>query len=194
MFAGNKADKDKGVIPGDIAVWILIFAEISEFALFFVIFIVAKAHHPEVFAEGALQLDTFSGIGNTFILLTSSFFIAKGVQAIRLGRAKESQKWIIYTFLCGAAYCCVKTWEYHVNSQRGIGIETDLFFTIYYYLTFNHLLHVMFGMCGLLWVYLRSRFNAYSIEQHEGLEAAACYWHMVDLAWIIIFPLLYVLI
>jgi len=186
-------DKSNGIIPGDIAIWILIFAELFEFGLFFIIFIIAKAHNPEVFSEGPQQLDTLSGIMNTFILLTSSFFIAKAVQAIRKGRVKTSQKWIVFTFLAGATYCGVKAWEYHVNDLRGIGIETDMFFTIYYYLTFNHLLHVMFGMCGLLWVLLRSCFNAYSEEKHAGFEAAACYWHMVDLAWIIIFPLLYVL-
>jgi len=54
-------------------------------------------------------------------------------------------------------------------------------------------MHVVFGMSGLLWVFVRSRFNVYSAEEYVGLEAAACYWHMVDLAWIIIFPLVYVL-
>jgi cytochrome c oxidase subunit 3 len=185
--------KSNGIIPGDIAIWILIFAELFEFGLFFIIFIIAKAHNPDIFSEGALQLDTMSGILNTVILLTSSFFIAKAVRAIKKGGVKTAQKWIVCTFLAGATYCGVKAWEYHVNELRGIGIETDIFFTIYYYLTFNHLLHVMFGMFGLLWVLLRSCFNAYSKEKHAGLEAAACYWHMVDLAWIIIFPLLYVL-
>ena len=181
-------------VPGDIAVWILIFAELFEFGLFFVIFIVAKAHNPEVFSAGPQYLDTFSGIANTFILLTSSFFIAKGVQAIKQDRVKASQKWLVLTFLSGFAYCCVKAWEYHMNEVRGIGIDTDIFFTVYYYLTFNHLLHVMFGMCGLLWVFLRNHFKAYSAQQHAGFEATACYWHMVDLAWIIIFPILYVLV
>ena len=186
-------NKKSGAIPGDIAVWILIFAELFEFGLFFVIFIVAKAHNPEIFSAGPQHLDTLSGITNTFILLTSSFFIAKAVQAIKQGRVKASQKWIALTFFAGFAYCCVKVWEYHMNDLRGIALDTDIFFTVYYYLTFNHLLHVMFGMCGLLWVFLRNQFKAYSAERHEGLEAAACYWHMVDLAWIIIFPILYVL-
>ena len=180
-------------IPGEIAIWVLIFAELFEFAFFFIIFIIAKAHNPEIFSQGPSQLDIKSGIANTVILLTSSFFVAKAVRAIKLGQVQSCRKWILLTFLCGCAYFCVKAFEYNLNTQQGIGVETDLFFTTYYYLTFNHLMHVVFGVSGLIWVYVRSLFNAYSAEEHTGLEAAACYWHMVDLAWIIIFPLIYVL-
>lgn len=67
------------------------------------------------------------------------------------------------------------------------------FIAIYYYLTFNHLVHVVWGCLGLIWAILRTSFGAYSPEDHEGLEAATLYWHATDLAWIVIFPLLYVL-
>ena len=180
-------------IPGDIAIWILIFAELFEFGLFFVLYIVAKAHHPELFHSGPLLLNQQAGIANTVILLTSSFFVAKAVRAIKLGQLVYSKRWLWLTFFCGVAYCVVKLWEYHFNELNGIGIDTNLYFTVYYYLTFNHLLHVGFGLAGLLWVILRASFGAYSADKHEGLEAAACYWHMVDLAWIIIFPLIYVM-
>ena len=188
----NHPDR-KSSVPGEIAVWILIIAELSEFAIFFLLFIIAKAHHPELFSNGPGQLDMFSGLANTFILLTSSYFVAKAVQSIKLGKPDLSQKYILLTLLAGASYCVVKLWEYHINSVRGIGVDTDLFFSVYYYMTFNHLLHVIFGWSGLIWVYIRCRTGAYSAEQHDGLEAGAAYWHMVDLAWIIIFPLLYVM-
>ena len=93
----------------------------------------------------------------------------------------------------GASYLGIKTWEYFWNAQAGLDSRTDLFYTLYYYLTFNHLLHVMMGMCTLAWVLVRAHYNAYSSTDYQGLESAACYWHMIDLAWIIIFPLLYVL-
>ena len=180
-------------ITGDIAIWILIFAELFEFGLFFILYIVAKAHNPELFHSGPLLLNQNAGIANTVILLSSSFFVAKAVRAIKLGQVVQSRRWLWLTFFCGVAYCVVKLWEYHFNELNGIGIETNLYFSVYYYLTFNHLLHVGFGLAGLLWVILRSCFGAYSAEQYKGLEAAACYWHMVDLAWIIIFPLIYVM-
>ena len=180
-------------IPGDIAIWILIFAELFEFGLFFILYIIAKAHNPELFHSGPLLLSQNAGIANTVILLTSSFFVAKAVRAIKLGQVIQSRRWLWLTFFCGVAYCIVKLWEYHFNELNGIGVETNLYFSVYYYLTFNHLLHVGFGLAGLLWVILRSVVGAYSAEQHQGLEAAACYWHMVDLAWIMIFPLIYVM-
>lgn len=180
-------------VPGDIAIWVLIFAELFEFGLFFILYIVAKVHNPELFKTGPLSLNTSAGILNTFILLTSSYFIARSVRAIRLDKAQESRRWIWLTLACAVGYCLVKAWEYHFNELNGIGVETNLYFSVYYYLTFNHLLHVFFGMAGLLWVLTRSYFGAYSAKQYAGLEAGACYWHMVDLAWIIIFPLIYVM-
>ena len=81
-------------IPGDIAIWILIFAELFEFGLFFVLYVIAKAHHPELFSAGPPQLNTQAGIANTLILLSSSFFVAKAVRAIRLDQRKQSRRWI----------------------------------------------------------------------------------------------------
>jgi len=186
----NKTD-DK--VPGNIAVWILIYAELTEFGLFFVIFLIAKAANPVIFAEGPAQLHTSSGAINTLILLTSSFFVARAIHAIKRDKLKSCQRWLWLTLFAGAAYLATKTWEYSINADNGIDGTTDLFFTIYYYLTFNHLLHVMMGMCTIGWVLARSYVFPYTKDDHEGLESAACYWHMVDLVWIMIFPLLYVL-
>ncbi|MDX2322387.1 MAG: cytochrome c oxidase subunit 3 family protein [Moritella sp.] len=186
----NTAD-DK--VPGNIAVWILIYAELTEFGLFFVIFLIAKAANPLIFAEGPAQLHTSSGAANTLILLTSSFFVARAIHAIKRDKLKSCQRWLWLTLVAGSAYLATKAWEYGINADNGIDGTSNLFFTIYYYLTFNHLLHVMMGMCTIGWVLVRSYIFPYSKDDHEGLESAACYWHMVDLVWIMIFPLLYVL-
>lgn len=189
----NEDKNSEKPIPGDIAIWVLIFAELFEFGMLFILYIIAKVYEPELFHTGPLSLNTTSGICNTLILLTSSYFVARAVRAIRLGQIPQSKMWLWLTFLCGAAYCVIKLYEYDFNTTNGIGVETNLFFSVYYYLTFNHLLHVGFGMSGLLWVLARHYSGAYSAQNYEGLESAACYWHMVDLAWIIIFPLIYVI-
>lgn len=180
-------------IPGNIAVWILIYAELTEFALFFIIFLFARAANLAIFSEGPAQLHTSSGAINTLILLTSSFFVARAVQSIKVDDVKTCQRWLWLTLLAGATYIAVKLIEYQINNENGIDATTNLFFTIYYYLTFNHLLHVMMAMCSIGWVLARSYLSPYSKDGHEGLESAACYWHMVDIVWIVIFPLLYVL-
>jgi len=179
--------------PGNIAIWVLIYAELTEFALFFVVFLVVRAHHQELFAAGPERLNTLAGALNTLILITSSYFVARAVAAIRSGRRKACLKWLWLTIAAGVGYCLVKAWEYQWNHAAGIDSRTDYFFSLYYYLTFNHLLHVLVGMCTILFVALRTHFYGYTEEDYEGLEGAACYWHMIDLAWIIIFPLLYVL-
>jgi len=179
--------------PGNVAVWILIYAELTEFALFFVVFLIARLVYPDVFREGPVHLNTLAGTTNTIILVTSSFFVAKATHAIKAGKSRASLKWFWLTILAGMAYCAVKAWEYHWNANTGVHFSNNLFFSFYYYLTFNHLLHVLIGMCAILWVTLRIQFDSYEVSEQEGPESAALYWHMIDLAWIIMFPLLYVL-
>lgn len=179
--------------PGNIAIWILIYAELTEFALFFIVFLVARAHNQELFALGPPRLNTLAGVLNTLILITSSYFVARAMRSIRAGHVKACVRWLLLTIAAGGGYCLVKTWEYYWNHSAGIDSKTNIYFSLYYYLTFNHLLHVLVGMCTLAFVTIRAHFGLYSAEQHEGLESAACYWHMIDLVWIVIFPLLYVL-
>jgi len=179
--------------PANIAVWILIWAELTEFALFFVVFLVVRAHHPEMFAAGPAQLNTLAGILNTLLLLTSSYCVARGVAAMRHGDKGRCLRWLWGTLAMGVGYLLVKGWEYLGNHAAGLDSRSDLFFTLYYYLTFNHLLHVLVGMCTIGWAMARTHWQHFDADNHEGLEGAACYWHMVDLAWIVIFPLLYVL-
>ena len=180
-------------IPANMAVWILIGAELTEFALFFIIYLVVRSHNPEIFSQGPERLNLLAGTLNTLALITSSYFVARAISAIKMNKPKQTVKWLGASLLMGASYLGIKTWEYFWNAQAGLDSRTDLFYTLYYYLTFNHLLHVMMGMCTLAWVLVRAHYNAYSSTDYQGLESAACYWHMIDLAWIIIFPLLYVL-
>ena len=185
--------KSDEAIPANMAVWILIGAELTEFALFFVIYLVVRSHNPEIFSQGPERLNLLAGTLNTLALITSSYFVARAISAIKRNQPKQTVKWLGASLLMGASYLGIKTWEYFWNAQAGLDSRTDLFYTLYYYLTFNHLLHVLMGMCTLTWVLVRAHYHAYNKEEYQGLESAACYWHMIDLAWIIIFPLLYVL-
>lgn len=179
--------------PGNIAIWILIYAELTEFGLFFLAFLVARVHAPQVFIEGPPTLNTLAGTLNTLVLITSSFFVARAMAAIKVGDRKSCMRWLWFTLAAGATYCGIKGWEYFWNEAAGIETRASTFYALYYYLTLNHWLHVMIGMCTIAFVLLRTYWGDYSAEDHEGLECAASYWHMIDLVWIVIFPLLYVL-
>lgn len=191
--AGAAALPVPGRIPGNQAIWVGIFAEMTEFALMFVAYFIARAHYLDLFQEGPPFLNTLAGTLNTLVLISSSYFVAKAMVAIRQGRPQTSIRWLWLTIVCGVAYLVIKFWEYEWNSAHGIASDTNLFFTVYYYMTFNHLLHVGWGSGAILWAIFRLRTGGYTAENHEGLEAVASYWHMIDLAWIVIFPLLYVL-
>ncbi|GGO76513.1 hypothetical protein GCM10011348_03900 [Marinobacterium nitratireducens] len=179
--------------PGSPAVWVLIYAELSEFALFFLIYLVVRAHNPELFAAGPARLNSLAGTLNTLVMVSSSYCIARAMAAIRRDDRRRCLRWLSLTLLCGASYCAIKGAEYLWNQTQGIHARGNLFFTLYYYLTFNHLLHVLVGMATIAWLTLRTGLGSYDAADHEGLENGACYWHMIDLAWIILFPLLYVI-
>ncbi|WP_220488051.1 cytochrome c oxidase subunit 3 family protein [Shewanella sp. SR44-3] len=179
--------------PGSMAVWVFIYAELTEFGLFFILFLVAKAYFPEDFSQGPAKLSTFAGLANTLILLTSSLCVVNAIRAIKSGKPRVTVNWLLLTIAAGALYCGVKYWEYGRNEALGISPRDDYFIAAYYYIGFNHLLHVLIGMASIGFVATLTALGFYDGQNHEGLESAATYWHMIDLVWIIIFPLLYVL-
>ncbi len=182
-----------GRIPGNGAIWAGILSELTEFAIFFVAYFIAKIHYPETFATGTTQLNTTIGIANTLILLTSSYFMAKAIFAIRKNQQKKCENWLWATLAMAVCYLILKAYEFHWNDVNNIHTDTSQFFTVYYFMTFNHFLHVGWAGCAILFMAIRTRSGAYNAKNYSGLEAMAIYWHMVDLMWILIFPLLYVL-
>ncbi len=180
-------------VPGNLAIWAAILSEMSEFAVMFIVYFLAKVHHPELFHEGPTRLNTTAGTANTLIMLTSSFFVVRAVMAVRANQLITASRWLWGAVLCGILYLIIKYFEYQWNTMQGLNTETNIFYGVYYYVTFNHLLHVGWGSAGLVWVIYRIYTGIYTCKQHEGLINMALYWHMIDLAWITIFPLLYVI-
>jgi cytochrome c oxidase subunit 3 len=189
----RKSTRNTGHIPGNLAIWAAILAEMSEFAVMFVVYFLAKVHNPEVFAIGPLKLNTLAGTVNTLVMLTSSFFVIRAVIAMRADKPAVSARWLWGAAISGGIYLLVKYFEYRWNTAHAITVETNLFYAVYYYVTFNHFLHVGWGTAAIIWVIYRINAGAYSHTEHEGLINIAVYWHMIDLAWITIFPLLYVI-
>ncbi len=180
-------------IPGNKAIWVGIFAECTEFALMFFVYFIARAHHPEVFHAGPERLSTLAGVLNTLIMLTSSFFIVRAVAAVRRDDARTCLRWLSIALVTGLGYPVVKFLEVRWNLSQGLDGSGDVFQLSYYYLTFNHLVHVSWGLLGLLWIMFRTWSGGYSAGDHRGLIAFASYWHATDLIWLMIFPLFYVL-
>ncbi len=180
-------------IPGNKGIWVGISCELFEFALMFLVYFIARSHYPEAFRDGAERLSKISGTAITLLMVTSGFFIARSVNAIKADRRRASIAWLCAGLAVAVAYPVVKWLEVQWNLAHDINGRSGVFFTVYYYLTFNHLVHSCWGILGMLWVLFRHAGGRYSAEEHSGLEALGAYWHATDIIWLAIFPLLYVL-
>lgn len=179
--------------PGDLAIWVFILAELLAFAVFFIVYAVARMHNVELFNAMQTNLDRNAGALNTVLLLASSWCVARAVAAIGLDRHVASARWLLGALGCGAGFLVVKVFEYSEKFAAGISLSTNDFYMFYLSLTFFHFMHVILGMVILAAIWLKTRAGGYSAADHHGMETGASYWHMVDLVWIILFPLVYVM-
>ncbi|WP_339532672.1 cytochrome c oxidase subunit 3 family protein [Pseudomonas mucidolens] len=180
-------------LPGDLAMWFFILAELSVFAILILAFAVTQVLRPEVFAEGRGQLDTSTGLAMTLSLLTTGWLAALAQQQIRQGQARLAAWLLVAGWLVAGGYVGIKLAEYGHLAKVGLGLEYSTFFTLYWILTGFHFLHVVLGMVILAWLALGCWRGVYAPGRQSGLESGVLYWHMVDLVWVVLFPLVYVL-
>ena len=184
----------KGRIPGNKGIWVGITCEFVEFLVLFVVYFVARAHFPEAFEQGGDRLSRLAGTIITLLMVTSSFFIACSVATMRAGQRRASIAWLFAGLLLALGYPLAKYFEFQWNLANGITGDSGIFFTVYYYLTLNHLVHATWGILGILWVLVRHLAGGYSADDYSGLEALASYWHATDIIWLVLFSFFYVLV
>ncbi|MCW2563432.1 MAG: heme/copper-type cytochrome/quinol oxidase, subunit 3 [Mycobacterium sp.] len=180
-------------LPGVEGVWVFVMADMTVFALLFGSFMISRHQNPALFEASRHALNPNFGGVNTLILLTSSWFAALALDAVRKSRFVPAQRFIGGAFLCGVAFMVSKAIEYTDKLNAGISLLTNDFFMYYFTLIGIHLFHVLAGnvVLAVLWFMARSR--SFDSERPLVVECGAIYWHMVDLLWIILFPLLYLL-
>jgi len=179
--------------PGDLAIWVFILAELLAFGVLFAIYGVARMKHLELFDQMQLTLDRNAGAANTVLLITSSWCVARAVAAIKRDQVASSANWMVVAIVAGLGFLVVKGFEYHAKFDQGISLDTNLFYMFYISLTFFHFMHVLLGLVILIFVWRKTQKGGYSSADHHGMETGASYWHMVDLVWIVLFPLVYVM-
>lgn len=179
--------------PGDLAMWFFIFAELLVFGVFFAAYAFARARNVELFNTSQLTLDRTAGMINTMVLISGSYCVVRGVEAIRASRSLQCARWLWAGFGSGVVFVVIKCGEFADKLGAGISLSTNTFYMFYLSLTFFHFLHVILGMVILAAVAIKAGQGGYSAVDHAGVETGASYWHMVDLVWIILFPLVYVL-
>ena len=179
-------------LAGDLAVWLIILAELLAFAILFLTFAVSKLRYPEVFATSQPTLDTSAGLLNTLLLITGSWCVAHAVQAAELHDRRTTLHWLLAAQTCGAAFVVLKLSEYADKAAAGIDLETNVFYMFYFFLTGFHFLHVLAAMVFLAILSVSVWRSQQVAQQVPALETGAAFWHMVDLLWIVLFPLVYI--
>ncbi|MFZ6747778.1 cytochrome c oxidase subunit 3 family protein [Undibacterium sp. Ren11W] len=192
IFEASK-DKHGRALPGDFAMWCFILAELLVFGIFFISYAVTRSHHIELFNQSQLQLDRSAGFINTLLLVSSSYFVVRAIAALQRDQGKIGAKWLLTAMLCGGFFLILKFLEFAGKYNAGINMSTNTFYMFYLFLAFFHFMHVILGMIILAAIAIKAWQGGYSAGHHEGAETGAAYWHMVDLVWIILFPLIYVL-
>ncbi len=161
------------------------------FGMFFLTFLYYRGIDPALFAEGQVNLNQTIGIVNTLLLLSSSWLVAKGVHAARTGDARKLTMLVLGAVGCGLGFIALKVIEYSEKIASGFVVNTNDFYILYYMFTGIHLLHVFIGVGVLIFVVARSRRQA---QLPIGLiESGASFWHIVDVLWIVLFALFYLL-
>ena len=170
-------------LPGNPIMWMLIASELLAFGAIFVAFSIMRTQEPGLFAQSQNHLNRLAGAINTMVLLTSGFVAALAVQYQKQSNTKLTRLCLVGSSLLGLIFLGVKGAEYAEKSAQGITTDTNTFYMFYYLTTGFHAMHVVFGIVILL--------NVAWKNTEDNVVTGTAFWHMVDLIWIILFPLIY---
>jgi nitric oxide reductase NorE protein len=180
-------------LPGVDGIWVFIGADAVIFAILFGNFMSERLHSPAVFEASRHTLNMNLGGLDTLILLTSSWSVALAIQALKRDLLDHVPRFLLGGVLTGLMFVVSKSFEYFQKFAHGITPGTDPFYMWYFTLTGIHLTHVVVGTSLLTYLWIRSRRGAYDSSHRVMPECVASFWHLVDLLWIVLFPLLYLM-
>ena len=205
QFDTEEQQKDASTL----GMWIFLVTEVMFFGGMFAAYTVYRNLYPEVFAICSSSLNAVLGAANTMVLLLSSFTMVMAVRAGQLGQQKAIIWFLILTLLFGGVFLGVKAveWkekfdEHHIPGQAAFHLEglqpadqghAQLFFSLYFAMTGLHALHMIIGAVILLTLIVHARQGRYSASYYTPVDVAGLYWHFVDVIWIFLFPLLYLI-
>lgn len=187
-----------------LGMWLFLYTEMILFGGLFVLYAVYLSHYSADFVDGGKELSRLFGVGNTLLLLVSSFAVAASITAVQKGQKKRGLLLIAAAMSCGLLFLVNKYFEWGHKVHGGIYPGSDalaygppgrnIFFGLYYVITGLHGLHIVIGMTLLFVALVFTARERITAEHHVFLENAGLYWHLVDLIWIFIFPLFYLVL
>jgi cytochrome c oxidase subunit III len=191
---------------GKLGMWLFLVTEIMLFGALFVAFGIYHYLFPEMFREAHHHLDKVMGAVNTVVLLVSSLTMALAIAFIQRDQPGKTKAMLAITFLCACIFLVIKYFEYSHKFHDGLfpgkyfanthftAPNAALFFSLYFVMTGLHGLHVLIGMACIAWIYIRVNRGDFNSHKYGAVEFVGLYWHIVDLIWIFLFPLLYLVV
>jgi cytochrome c oxidase subunit 3 len=183
--------------------WVFLASEALLFAGLFTLYAAYRAMYGEAFVAAARHDDVLLGTTNTVVLITSSYTVASSIQAVRQGRPRRASHLLLASIALGLVFLVLKGVEYGEHIREGAlpgpayhlealpTLGANVFFGLYWTMTGLHALHVTAGLTVLAWLAWSARRGDLTPESHTSLEVGGLYWHLVDVVWIFLWPLLY---
>lgn len=188
-----------------LGIWLFMVTEVLMFGGLFVAYTIYRGLYPATWHECSHHLNRIMGAVNTVVLICSSFSMAMAVQKVQENKKKVAMGLLLFTLACAAAFMVVKYFEYSHKIHEGLlpgahfrfdaikGPRADLFFSLYFMMTGLHGIHVLVGMGLISWILIRTRRGDFGARYYTPVELTGIYWHLVDLIWIFLFPLFYLI-
>lgn len=178
--------------PGGILIWILIILELITFGIALTALTFSAKQDRELFHYSSQLLNQNYGVTNTIILLISGFLMATSVHLFKQKKYDRTGFFLILTIVSGISFIVLKILEYSEKIESGLLLDYNTFFSFYWLLTGFHVIHVLVGIVILSLLYFSLKKLKSNLEL-DDLEAGAAFWHMCDLIWLLIFPVLYLI-
>ncbi len=194
-------DADQQITSSTLGMWVFLLTEIMFFGGMFGAYTVYRSMYPKAFAATSQHMDPLYGAINTLVLIVSSLTMALAVRSAQLSKKRALVFFIILTMIFGAAFLVVKGFEYHDHWKEGtvpwMGFKFDhqqqIFFCFYFFMTGFHALHMVVGLGLMTWLLRASTKGRFHANYYSPVEISGLYWHFVDIVWIFLFPLLYLI-
>lgn len=178
-------------VPGEPSMWFFVIGDLFIFGFYFVMYMYHRGQDRELFLSSQSKLNLDIGAINTVVLLTSSLFVALAVSAARTGKPSDASRLLSIAFAFGVAFPVLKMFEWVPEVHAGLTPGTNAFFMYYYVMTGMHLCHVLLGLVIICFMLRQLRISPE--PKTTFLETGATYWHMVDILWLVLFAVLYLM-
>ena len=193
MEAPVLAEPGAGVYNEKLGMWVFLASEVMFFTSLIGSYIILRFAHPEMWKGPGEVLNVALTAGNTFLLICSSVTMVKAFAAVQDGDQAGLRKWLIATVLIGATFVGVQIYEYYKLIEHGFVPSEGLYGSTFYTMTGFHGFHVTIGVICLAFVTMKAFQGKYTATDHRGVEVVGLYWHFVDLVWIILFTIVYLI-